>query len=184
MLYIVIFAVLVSAAGLAYWYSRRRRKANAVAAILNDPNPIATWTYTPAEWQQAVADEFSWAKADGASAQIRICQSGIYVWSDSDSHVYELETEGKIVTFAGYLPTEGSRLKLRIRWRVVTQDEHQNDRIKYHKEDYRIPVPLREKEAAVRVVEFFTARLENNLNAYTAVVPEDEPISLFGKDSF
>jgi len=45
-------------------------------------------------------------------------------------------------------------------------------------------VPLREKDTAQKVVDFFTARLQNNLDAYTAVVPDDEPISLFGKDSF
>jgi hypothetical protein len=185
MLYLfVIVALLALAAGLVYWHFRRRRKANAAADILNDPNPIATWTYTPAEWQQAVSDEFSWARADGGSAQIRICQSGIYVWSDSHSRIYELETGGKVVTFAGYLGNPESPLKLRVRWRVITYDEYQTERIKYHKEDYRIPVPLREKDAAFRVVEFFQTRLEKNLGAYTAVVPEDEPISLFGKDSF
>jgi hypothetical protein len=184
MLYVVILTVLALAAGLVYWYSRRQRKANAAAAILADPNPIATWTYTPAEWQQAVADEFSWASADGGSAQVRICQGGIYVWSDSHSHVYELETGGKVVTFAGYLSNQGSPLKLRVRWKVVTYDEYENERIKYHKDDYRIPVPLREKDAAFRVVEFFTTRLQNNLDAYATVVPEDQPISLFGKDSF
>jgi len=182
--FVVIVAVLALGAGLVFWYFRRRRKASAAAEILNDPNPIATWTYTPAEWQQAVADEFSWASADGGSAQIRICQSGIYVWSDSHSRIYELESGGKVVTFAGYLGNQGSPLKLRVRWKVITYDEYQNERIKYHKEDYRIPVPLREKDEAFRVVDFFQQRLEKNLDAYTAVVPEDEPISLFGKDSF
>jgi hypothetical protein len=185
MLYlIIILAVLVSAAGLVYWYSRRWRKANAAAAILNDPNPIATWTYTPAEWQQAVADEFSWARADGASAQIRICQSGIYVWSDSHSHVYDLEAGGKFVTFAGYPGAEGNPLKLRVRWREITQDRDGDEEIRYYKEDYRIPVPLREKEAALRVVDFFKTQLESHMDWYTAVLPDDEPISLFGKDSF
>ncbi len=71
MLYLIIILVaFAAAAGLVYWYTRRRRLAHAAAAILNDPNPIAIWTYTPAEWQQAVADEFSWATADGGSAQI------------------------------------------------------------------------------------------------------------------
>jgi len=185
MLYLIaIVIVLALAAGAGYWYFRRRQQAQAAANILNDPNPIATWTYTPQEWQEAVADEFSWARPDGGAAQIRICQSGIYVWSDSHSRVYELETGGKVVTFAGYLGNQASPLKLRVRWRVVSYDEYNNQQIKYHKEDYRIPVPLREKDAAFRVVEVFTARLENNLNTYTSVVPEDEPISLFGKDSF
>lgn len=182
--FIAIGLLLVIVAGAAYWYFRRRQQAHAAAEILNDPNPIATWTYTPQEWQQAVSDEFSWAKSDGGSAQIRICQVGFYVWSDSQSHVYELETGGKVVTFAGYLGSEGSPLKLRVRWKRVTRYEDRPDEVKYFKEDYRIPVPLREKDAALKVVEFFQGRLENNLNAYTAVVPDDEPISLFGKDSF
>jgi hypothetical protein len=45
-------------------------------------------------------------------------------------------------------------------------------------------VPIRNRDDAARVAAFFTAQLENNLAAYTAVVPDDEPISLFGKDSF
>ncbi len=181
---IAIVIVLALAAGAGYWYFQRRRQAQAAADILNDPNPIATWTYTPQEWQQAVSDEFSWASSDGGSAQIRICLAGFYVWSDSQSRVYELEKVGKVVTFAGYLGTEGSPLKLRVRWKRITRYDDRPDEVKYFKEDYRIPVPLREKDAALKVVEFFQSRLENNLNAYTAVVPDDEPISLFGKDSF
>lgn len=181
---IAIVLVLVSAAGVVYWYVRRRRQANAATDILNDPNPIATWTYKPEEWHQAVSDEFSWASADGGSAQIRICQSGIYVWSDSQSRVYELEAGGKFVTFAGYLGVEGNPLKLRVRWREITRDRHGNEQIHYHKEDHRIPVPIREKEAALKVVDFFTTRLEEHLDWYTALLPDDEPISLFGKDSF
>ena len=185
MLYLIVILVgLALAAGGGYLLFRRWSKSQAAAEILNDPNPLATWTYTPAEWQQAVNDEFSWAKADGNSAQIRICLSGFYIWTDSQSRVYDLESGSKVVTFAGYSGIEGSPLKLRVRWKVVTHDMDGNERTTYHKEDYRIPVPLREKDAAQRVVEFFKTRLENNLSAYTAVVPDDEPISLFGKDSF
>jgi len=128
--------------------------------------------------------EFSWASADGGSAQIRICLSGIYVWSDSHSHVYDLETGGRFVTFAGYLGAQGSLLKLRVRWREITQDRNGNQEIHYYKEDFRIPVPLREKDAAFGVVDFFETRLENHLDWYTALLPDDEPISLFGKDGF
>lgn len=179
---IAIGMLLVFVAG--YWYFRRRRQAQAAADILNDPNPLAGWTYTPAEWQQAVSDEFTWARSDGGSAQLRICQSGFYVWSDSQSRVYELETADKVVTFAGYPGTEGSPLKLRVRWRVIYRYEDRPDEVKYFKEDYRIPVPFRNRDDAARVAEFFTARLEKNLDAYTALVPDNEPISLFGKDSF
>jgi len=34
------------------------------------------------------------------------------------------------------------------------------------------------------VADFFTKQLEDNLEAYTAVVSDDESISLFGHDSF
>jgi hypothetical protein len=182
--FIAIVILLAAAAGAGYWYFRRRQKAKAAADLLDDPNPLAAWSYTPTEWQQAVSDEFSWARSDGGSAQIRICQRGFYVWSDSQSRVYELEAGGKFVTFAGYLGAEGSPLKLRVRWREITHDRNGQEEIHYHKKDYRIPVPLREKEAAAKVVDFFTTRLEKHLDAYTALVPDDEPISLFGKDGF
>ena len=154
-----------------------------IAGILEDPNPLAVWTYTPEEWRRAVEDEFSWARSDGSSAQIRICETGIYLKTDSQSHLIELASGPKVVTFAGYRGTEGSPLRLRVRWKIV-RHRRGGDEVKYYKEDYRIPVPLREKDAAQKVVDFFTARLQNNLDAYTAVVPDDEPISLFGKDSF
>jgi hypothetical protein len=54
----------------------------------------------------------------------------------------------------------------------------------YYKEDHRIPVPMREREAAMKVVDFFKTRLEKHLDWYTALLPDDDPISLFGKDSF
>lgn len=66
----------------------------------------------------------------------------------------------------------------------MKRDPDRSAEVKYYKEDYRVPVPLRYREEAERVVDFFVTRLENNLEAYTAVVPDDEPISLFGKDSF
>jgi hypothetical protein len=182
--FIAIGILLAIAAGVGYWYFRRSRQAHAVAAIFNDPNPLATWTYTADEWRQAVADEFSWGRVDRDPAQVRICLSGVYVGSGSTARVLELETGDKVVTFAGYLGTEGSPLKLRVRWRTVTYDQNGYKQTKYYKEDHRIPVPSREKESALRVVDFFYWRLENNPAAYTEVVPDDEPISLFGKDSF
>ena len=184
LLYLIVIGVLLALiAAAGYWFFRRWRRARIAADILNDPNPLASWTYNPQEWQQAVT-EFDWASAGGESAQVRISQRGVYVWSDSSSRVYELETGTKVVTFAGYLGIEGSPLKLRVRWKIVTYDENGNRQTKYYKEDYRIPVPLRVKDEAERVVQFFQRRLENNLDAYTAVVPDDQPISLFGKDSF
>jgi hypothetical protein len=183
-MFIGIVLLLAVAAGLGYFFYRRRVQSKEIAAILDDPNPLAVWTYTPEEWRRAVEDEFSWARSDGSSAQIRICESGIYLKTDSQSHLIELAIGPKVVTFAGYRSTEGSPLKLRVRWKVVRHNRRGGEEVHYYKEDYRIPVPLREKDAAQKVVDFFTARLQNNLDAYTAVVPDDEPISLFGKDSF
>ena len=104
--------------------------------------------------------------------------------SDSGDRLIELGGDGKVVTYAAYRGEEGSPLKLRVRWRIVRRYQDRGDEVKYFKEDHRIPVPLKYKEEAQRVADFFTAKLEANLNAYTAVVPDDEPISLFGKDSF
>jgi hypothetical protein len=182
-MFIGIVLLLAVAAGLGYFFYLRRARSKEIAAILDDPNPLAVWTYTPEEWRRAVEDEFSWARSDGSSAQIRICESGIYLKTDAQSHLIELATGPKVVTFAGYRGTEGSPLKLRVRWKIVRRRKG-GDEVKYYKEDYRIPVPLREKDAAQKAVDFFTARLQNNLDAYTAVVPDDEPISLFGTDSF
>ena len=176
--------LLIALGGAGYIYYRRRVRAKEVATVLDDPNPLAVWTYTPEEWRRAVEDEFSWARRDGSSALIRICETGIYLKTDAQSRLIELASGPKVVTFAGYRGTEGSPLKLRVRWKVVRHNRRGGEEVKYYKEDYRIPVPLREKDAAQKVVDFFTARLENNLDAYTAVVPDDEPISLFGKDSF
>ena len=181
-MFIAIVVLLAVVGGLGFFYYRRKVGGGKSRAILDDPNPLAVWTYTPEEWR-AVEDEFSWARSDGSSAQIRICVTGIYLKTDSQNHLIELAIGPKVVTFAGYRGTEGSPLKLRVRWKIVRR-RRGGDEVKYYKEDYRIPVPLREKDAAQKVVDFFTARLQNNLDAYTAVVPDDEPISLFGKDSF
>jgi hypothetical protein len=114
-----------------------------------------------------------------------ISPSSIYIKNDSQDRLIDLNNDGKVVTHASYRGADGSSpLKLRVRCRVVTTDENGNEQIKYFKEDYRIPVPIRNRNDAARVADFFTAKLENNLAAYTAVVPDDEPISLFGKDSF
>jgi len=70
---------------------------------------------------------------------------------------------------------------------VVTHDrreEYDQEKIKYYKEDYRIPVPLREHAAAQNVVNYFTKWAEDNPRFYTQMLPDDDPISLFGKDSF
>ena len=183
--YLIAVALLVVAALVAgYYYLIYRKHKSEIADILSDPNPLASWTYTPQEWQQAAADEFSWGRVDGRSAQIRICPIGIYVSDGAKHHLFELESGIKKVTFAGYAGTDPSPLKLRVRWRIISYNRNGHDETKYYKEDIRIPVPLREKEAALRVVDYFTKQLDQKLNDYSMLIPDDEPISLFGKDSF
>lgn len=177
----VVFLMVVA---LGCYLHLKRRRREGISAILSDPNLLAQWTYRPVEWQTAVAEEFTWARSKGDTAQIHISPSAFYVKSDSGDRLTELGGNGKVVTHASYRGAEGSPLKLRVRWKIVKQYDDRPDEVKYFKEDYRIPVPLRCEVEARRVADFFTAQLEANLNAYTAVVPDDEPISLFGKDSF
>ena len=182
-LLILLLALLVVALLGGYVYFKRKRRQK-ISEILSDPNLLAHWTYTPVEWEKAVTDEFTWAKSQGAGGDVYISPHAIYVKSDSSDRLIALSGDGKVVTNASYRGAEGSPLKFRVRWKVVRRNEHGQDEVKYFKEDYRIPMPLRLREEAQRVVDFFTARLQNNLEAYTAVVPEDEPISLFGKDTY
>jgi hypothetical protein len=179
---ILILLVIVAGAAAGYFFFKRRREGQWLDEAIGS-DLLASWQYTAAEWQQAVSDEFSWSKA-GRPTEIFIYPSLIYFKSGSRKYFLPLERDDRVVTFAGYLGSEGSPLKLRVRWKVVTYDEYNRQQTRYYKEDYRIPIPSREKEQARKVVEFFKSRLENNLQAYTSVVPDDEPISLFGKDSF
>lgn len=163
-LFIIAFVGFVIAIGFGgYLYYRRRVRAKAIAGILDDPNSLARWTYTPDEWRTAVAGEFSWAKASGSSAQIFISRTGIYVKTDTQDHLIELANGFKVVTYASYRGEAGSPLKLRVRWKVVRRNPDGPDETKYYKEDYRIPVPLKHKQAAQNVADYFTAQLENNL---------------------
>ena len=185
--FLLITGVAVLGAAVVGWYVYfRRQKRKALIALLTEGvGLLAHWTYTAAEWRRAVAEEFTWASSKDIGARVYISPTMIYIKTDSRDHLIDLSEKGKVVTHASYRGADDSPLKLRVRWKVVTQDhDGRSEEVKYHKEDYRIPVPSGAKEAAQLVAEFFTAQLENNLDAYTAVVGEDEPISLFGKDSF
>ena len=177
-----IAAAVVVLAGLFFltrvWNSQLAKK------IARDPHPLAVWTYTPEEWQQAVADEFTWARARGNSATIKICQLGFLVDDGSRARLYDLETSTRLVTFAGYVPIEGGLLKLRVRQKIELGNQNDPNETKYYKDDYRIPVPLREQEEAQKVVDFFMSKMQNNLDAYTDLIADNESISLFGNDSF
>ncbi len=183
-LLILLVALLAVAVLGFYLYLKRRKRRERISEIVSGANLLADWVYTPVEWQRAVQEEFAWAKSKGYEGHVYISPTVIYVKSDSGDRLIELGTEGKVVTYAGYRGEEGSPLKLRVRWKIVKRYPDRADEVKYFKEDYRIPVPLKHKEGAQRVADFFTTKLEANLSAYTAVVSDDEPISLFGKDSF
>ena len=181
---IALLLLLVVLAGSGYLFYKRRRRSRAIAEVLSGGNLIGRWTYTGTEWQQAVADEFSWAKSSDGGGEIFITPSAIYIRSASSDHLIELDGS-KVVTHASYRGTEGARLKIRVRWKVIERDaDGTQERIKYYKEDYRIPVPLRERAVAEKVAEWFSARCEKNMDAYADVVGADESISIFGDDSF
>lgn len=181
LLILVLPAVVVA----GFLYVRWRKRKATIAEMLSGDNLLAAWTYDPDEWRQAVEDEFPWVRSKSGVGQCYISPSAIYVKNDSQDRLIDLSNNGKVVTYASYRGADSSSpLKLRVRWRVVRQYSDRPDEVKYFKEDYRIPVPVRNRNDAARVADFFTTKLENNLAAYTAVVPDDEPISLFGKDSF
>jgi hypothetical protein len=182
----LIIAIVALTAGGIYLYYRRGRRRKMIDDILADVNPLAVWTYSPEEWRRA-QEELSWGNADDGPVQVRISRFGIYFKGRAREQVLPLSDGNRIVTFAGYGGAEGNPLKLRTRWRVITHDhsnEFAREQIKYYKEDYRIPVPLREQAAAQNVVNYFTKWLADHPDFYTQMLPDDEPISLFGKDSF
>lgn len=179
----VVAILIAGLVGLGYLFHRKRRQRKAIDDILFDVNPLGEWTYSPDEWSKAV-EELSWGSADDGATQIRISRTGIYFKNNRREHLIPLNNGTRVVTFAGYLGSENTPLKLRTRWRVVNTDQYGREEIKYHKEDFRIPVPPREKDAAENVVGYFTKWIEDNMRFYTQMVPDDEPISLFGKDSF
>lgn len=184
-LLIALIVMVVLAAGAAgYLYYRRRIPRKAVDDILFDVNPLAEWTYSAPEWQRAVENDLSWGKVDDGETTVRICRTGAYFKNKSREHLIPLTNGTRVVTFAGYLGGEGMPLKLRTRWRVITHDQNGDEQIHYYKEDFRIPVPPSQQAAAENVVNYFTKWLDDNMRFYTMMLPDDEPISLFGKDSF
>lgn len=182
---IPVLILLALAAAGAFLFARRRKRQARVAELLAGDNLLAAWTYGPDEWRRAVEDEFTWVRNKAGSGQCYISPTEIYIKNDSQDRLIDLSSDGKVVTYAAYRGADSSSpLKLRVRWRVVRRYEDRPDEVKYFKEDYRIPVPIQYRDDAARVAAFFTAQLENNLDAYTNLVPDDEPISLFGKDGF
>lgn len=178
-----LFLVVVLAVG-GYLFYKRRKRSRAIAEVLAGGDLIGKWSYNGAEWQRAVEEEFSWAKASDGGGEVFITPSAIYIRSASSDHLIELNG-GKVVTHASYRSAEGAPLKIRVRWKVIERDaDGMDERTRYHKEDYRIPVPYRERAVAEKVAAWFSARCEKNLDAYADVVGADDAISIFGNDSF
>ena len=182
--FILAFALLAVLAGGGYLVYKRRKRNRAITEVLSGGNLIGSWSYSAAEWQQAVAEEFSWAKASDGGGEVFISPSAIYIRSASSDHLIELNGS-KVVTHASYRGTEGAPLKIRVRWKIIESNaDGVQQRTKYYKEDYRIPVPLRQRDVATKVAEWFSTRCEKNLEAYADVVDTDEALSIFGDDSF
>lgn len=181
-LLITLLVLLAAAAAALYIYFRRQKRNELIALLTDGVDVLAHWTYTPAEWRKAVEEEFTWASGKDNAGGVYVSPTAIYIRTDSHDHLIDLADKGKVVTHASYSGTDDVPLKLRVRWKVVTYDQYGSEHIKYHKEDYRIPIPPGAKEAATKVADFFSRQLENNLEAYTALVGDDEPISLFGND--
>jgi hypothetical protein len=184
--FISTLGLVLLAVGAAeyYLYARRRSRRERIARILSGSNILARWSYAPDEWRKAADEEFTWVRNKNSGGEVCISPTTIYIKSDTQDRLIDLSGDGKIVTHASYRGLDMGPLKFRVRWKVVRRDPDRSDEVKYYKEDYRVPVPITYREDAERVVAYFTARLENNLEAYAAVVPDDEPISLFGKDPF
>ena len=180
---IAVVVLLVLLVGGGYVFYKRRKRNRAIAEVLSGGNLIGSWTYSAVEWQQAVADELSWAKASDGGGEFFITSCAIYIRSTSSDRLIELNGR-KVVTHASYRGTEGAPLKIRVRWKVIERDAYGTSETRYYKEDYRIPVPQRERAVAEKVAAWFAARCEKTLDAYADVVGADESISLFGDDSF
>ena len=183
----VVFAsipLLVAAAAGLYFWIRHRKRSTQIFELLHDPHLLAQWTYDPTDWRTAVNDEFTWASKHDLTGQCFISPSAVYVRSEHRDRLIDLARDGKVVTYASFLGTAGSPLKLRVRWKVVWRDDNGVERVKYYKEDIRIPVPRGAEAAALKVAEFFTMKIQADLTAYTNVLSDEDPISLFGEDSF
>jgi hypothetical protein len=180
----VVLVLLAAGVAAYYLYARRRSRRERIARVLSGSNILARWSYAPEEWRRAADEEFTWVRNKNSGGEVCISPTTIYIKSDTQDLLIDLSGDGKMVTHASYRGLDMCPLKLRVRWKIVKRDPDRSDEVKYYKEDYRIPVPIRYREHAERVVAYFTTRLENNLEAYTAVVSDDEPISLFGKDTF
>lgn len=181
---IICAALLAGAAVGLYLWIKRRNRATQIFALIHDPELLARWTYDPTEWRIAVNSEFTWASNRDLTGQCFISPSAVYVRSEHRDQLIDLVVGSRVVTHASFLGPAGSPLKLRVRWKVVSRDDNGIERVKYHKEDIRIPVPRGAEAAATKVAEYFTQKMQADLTAYTNVLGDDDSISLFGTDSF
>jgi hypothetical protein len=183
LIFLLIAFVIFGTAFWVYTYFGRRARRRRASEIIADPNLLAHFVYAPDEWRRAVEDEFTWVRNKESPGHVYITPTALCVKNDFQERVVELSGKGKAVTNASYRGAEGSLLKLRARCRVLEQHDNRPDEVKYSKEDYCIPVPLKQKDEARRVADFFTTQIENNPKAYADLVAEDEPLSIFGRDT-
>ena len=181
----LVFVVLLIGVGvgvllLLNFLTRRQHKRKA-AAIVSSPKLLARWQYAPDEWTAAVAEEFTWVKHADKPGQVFISPDAIYVATGREERVINLSGKGKFVTHASYRGVDVSPLKIRVRWKVMSQ--RNDDPKDYRTEDHRIPVPRGAKEDANRVVQFFVTQAEQNPHRVTAVTSPDAAMSIFGKDA-
>lgn len=168
-------------------YAHRQKRRARIALLTEGVDVLALWTYTPEEWRRAREDEFTWASSKDNrdyGGRVYISPTTIYLQGEHRDRLIDLEGDGRVVTHASYRGANESPLKLRVRWKTITRRRDGPDEIHYHKEDYRIPVPPSAKEAAQKVVEYFTARMGENPDAHVSLVGDDEVISVFGNDAF
>jgi hypothetical protein len=181
---VLFFGAVVLVVILVVIFKRRKRDKK-IASILAGENVLARWPYAPDEWQKAAGEEFDWVKHRELPGQAFFTPTALYITNGSEQFFRDLSELGKKVTHCSYRGTPGAVLKMRVRWKVRTSSATDySDKTHYYKEDYRVPVPHGHEEQARRVVEHFAAQIEADAAAIQDVMPEDSPISLFGKDEF
>jgi hypothetical protein len=85
LLVLLIVALVGGATSLSSCVSGERK----ISEILSGIDLLAHWTYTPDEWEKAVAEEFTWARKD-TIGDVYISPNAIYVKSGSGDRLFAL----------------------------------------------------------------------------------------------
>jgi hypothetical protein len=181
---LAVSALLVAGVLSFYLWSGRRGRKRLISELTSGRGLIAAWPYTPEQWRAAAEEEFAWARGGNSAGHVYVSPDAVYIKGGVKGRLIDLSGGGRVVTHASFSGGDMSPLKLRVRRKVVHHHPDRADEVKYYRDDYRIPVPAEHRDAAGRVVDYFTSRHEKNLEAYAESVSDDEPLSLFGKDPF